>query len=50
MAIREWQAEGARSSLCLIGAKALQFFRRLSLPIARAASRDLGDSAACQAI
>ena len=31
--VREWQQKGASVSLCLIGAKALQFFRRLNLPI-----------------
>jgi F-type H+-transporting ATPase subunit gamma len=31
--IREWQQKGASVSLCLIGAKGLAFFRRLSLPI-----------------
>lgn len=30
---REWQARGAKVSLCLIGAKGVQFFRRLDLPI-----------------
>jgi F-type H+-transporting ATPase subunit gamma len=30
---REWQQKGASVSLCLIGAKAQQFFRRLNLPI-----------------
>jgi F-type H+-transporting ATPase subunit gamma len=30
---REWQGQGATVSLCLIGAKGLNFFRRLSLPI-----------------
>jgi len=33
VAIREWQQKGASVNLCLIGAKGLQFFRRLSLPI-----------------
>ncbi|MGH8327656.1 MAG: ATP synthase F1 subunit gamma, partial [Steroidobacteraceae bacterium] len=32
-AVREWQGKGAQISLCLIGAKALAFFRRLDLPI-----------------
>ena len=32
-AMREWQGKGASVSLCLIGAKGLQFFRRLGLPI-----------------
>jgi F-type H+-transporting ATPase subunit gamma len=31
--IREWQGKGATLSLCLIGTKALNFFRRLNLPI-----------------
>ena len=31
--IREWQGRGVTVSLCLIGTKALNFFRRLSLPI-----------------
>jgi F-type H+-transporting ATPase subunit gamma len=31
--VREWQGGGAQVSLCLIGTKALTFFRRLSLPI-----------------
>jgi F-type H+-transporting ATPase subunit gamma len=31
--IREWQEKGAQVSLCLIGTKALNFFRRLSIPI-----------------
>jgi F-type H+-transporting ATPase subunit gamma len=31
--LREWQGKGAQVSLCLIGSKALAFFRRLSLPI-----------------
>ena len=30
---REWQEKGAPVSLCLIGTKGLNFFRRLSLPI-----------------
>jgi len=30
---REWQGKGAAVKLCLIGTKALTFFRRLSLPI-----------------
>ncbi len=32
-AMREWQQKGASVNLCLIGAKGLQFFRRLGLPI-----------------
>jgi F-type H+-transporting ATPase subunit gamma len=31
--MREWQGKGASVSLCLIGAKSLSFFRRLSVPI-----------------
>jgi F-type H+-transporting ATPase subunit gamma len=31
--MREWQEQGAQVSLCLIGTKALNFFRRLSVPI-----------------
>jgi F-type H+-transporting ATPase subunit gamma len=31
--LREWQGTGAEVSLCIIGAKGLNFFRRLSLPI-----------------
>jgi F-type H+-transporting ATPase subunit gamma len=31
--MRDWQAKGAQVSLCLIGAKALAFFRRLNVPI-----------------
>ncbi len=30
---REWQGKGAEVSLCVIGAKGLNFFRRLNLPI-----------------
>jgi F-type H+-transporting ATPase subunit gamma len=30
---REWQEKGAQVSLCLLGTKGLNFFRRLSLPI-----------------
>jgi F-type H+-transporting ATPase subunit gamma len=32
--VREWQGRGAEVQLCVIGAKALGFFRRLKLPIA----------------
>jgi F-type H+-transporting ATPase subunit gamma len=32
--VREWQGKGAEVQLCVIGAKALGFFRRLKLPIA----------------
>jgi F-type H+-transporting ATPase subunit gamma len=31
--MRDWQGKGAQVSLCLIGSKALNFFRRLSTPI-----------------
>jgi len=31
--IREWQGKSATPSLCLIGAKGLNFFRRLTVPI-----------------
>jgi F-type H+-transporting ATPase subunit gamma len=31
--IKEWQGKGAKVSLCLIGTKGLNFFRRLGLPI-----------------
>src|SRR5262245_43114453 len=41
-AIREWQQKGASVSLCLIGTKAQQFFRRLGLPIL-AQVTNLGD-------
>ncbi len=40
--IREWQQKGASVSLCLIGAKAMQFFRRLGLPLWAQVS-NLGD-------
>jgi len=40
--VREWQQKGAEVSLCLIGAKAVGFFRRLRLPIA-AQQTHLGD-------
>ena len=40
--IREWQQKGASVSLCLIGAKAMQFFRRLGLPLVAQVS-NLGD-------
>jgi F-type H+-transporting ATPase subunit gamma len=41
-AAREWQQKGATVSLCLIGSKALQFFRRLGLPVLAQAT-NLGD-------
>ena len=31
--LRDWQGKGAAVSLCVIGAKGLNFFRRLSVPI-----------------
>jgi F-type H+-transporting ATPase subunit gamma len=31
--VREWQGKGATVSLCLVGTKGLNFFRRLGLPI-----------------
>ncbi len=40
--MREWQAQSVAASLCLIGAKGLQFFRRLPTPI-RANVSHLGD-------
>jgi F-type H+-transporting ATPase subunit gamma len=40
--VREWQQKGASVSLCLIGAKAMQFFRRLGLPLEAQVS-NLGD-------
>jgi F-type H+-transporting ATPase subunit gamma len=40
--IREYQAKGVEVRLCLIGAKALQFFRRLKVPI-EASITHLGD-------
>jgi F-type H+-transporting ATPase subunit gamma len=39
---REWQGKGAQVSLCVLGSKGLNFFRRLSLPILASAS-GLGD-------
>src|SRR5262245_50364741 len=41
-AARDWQQKGASISLCLIGSKALQFFRRLGLPVLAQAT-NLGD-------
>lgn len=40
--IREWQDRGAEVHLCLIGSKAVQFFRRLRLPVV-ASITHLGD-------
>ena len=41
-AAREWQGQGAGLHLCLIGSKAMQFFRRLKLPVV-ASITHLGD-------
>jgi F-type H+-transporting ATPase subunit gamma len=41
-AAREYQAQGVEVRLCLVGAKALQFFRRLKLPI-EASITHMGD-------
>src|SRR5262245_23571849 len=41
-AIREWQQKGASISLCLVGAKAVAFFRRLGVPILSSVTQ-LGD-------
>ena len=41
-AAREWQGQGVEIHLCLIGSKALQFFRRLKLPIV-ASITNIGD-------
>ncbi|MGH8135026.1 MAG: ATP synthase F1 subunit gamma, partial [Steroidobacteraceae bacterium] len=41
-AAREWQGKGAALHLCLIGSKAMQFFRRLKLPVV-ASITHLGD-------
>jgi F-type H+-transporting ATPase subunit gamma len=40
--VKEWQNQGAGVSLCLIGAKGMAFFRRLTLPVLASAS-GLGD-------
>ena len=40
--IRQWQEKGCEVQLCLIGAKGMQFFRRLKLPVAASVSH-LGD-------
>jgi F-type H+-transporting ATPase subunit gamma len=42
IAAREWQGKGVDMHLCLIGSKAMQFFRRLKLPIV-ASITHLGD-------
>ena len=41
-AAREWQEQGTGMHLCLIGSKAMQFFRRLKLPV-EASITQLGD-------
>jgi F-type H+-transporting ATPase subunit gamma len=43
IAAREWQGKGVEVQLCLIGSKALQFFRRLKLPI-EASITNVGDT------
>jgi F-type H+-transporting ATPase subunit gamma len=40
--IKEWQGKGQDVQLCVVGSKALQFFRRLRLPIAASVTH-LGD-------
>ena len=40
--IREWQDKGAQVQLCLFGSKAVQFFRRVKIPVA-ATITHLGD-------
>jgi F-type H+-transporting ATPase subunit gamma len=40
--VRDYQAQGVEARLCLVGAKALQFFRRIKLPI-EASITHLGD-------
>jgi F-type H+-transporting ATPase subunit gamma len=42
LAMREWQGRDAQVSLCLIGTKGLNFFRRLAVPILASVS-GLGD-------
>ncbi len=42
-AIRDWQGRGAQVSLCLIGSKGVQFFRRLSSVSTLATVTHLGD-------
>ena len=42
-AIRDWQGRGAQVSLCLIGSKGVQFFRRLSSVTTLATVTHLGD-------
>ena len=40
--IKEWQGKGAEVQLCVIGSKALQFFRRVKLPVTASVTH-LGD-------
>ncbi|HXQ30681.1 MAG TPA: F0F1 ATP synthase subunit gamma [Steroidobacteraceae bacterium] len=40
--IRQWQSKGQDVQLCVVGSKALQFFRRLRLPLAASVTH-LGD-------
>jgi F-type H+-transporting ATPase subunit gamma len=40
--VREWQGRGVEVQLCLVGSKAVQFFRRLRLPVAATVTH-LGD-------
>ncbi len=40
--IKEWQGKGAQVQLCVIGSKALQFFRRVKLPVTASVTH-LGD-------
>jgi F-type H+-transporting ATPase subunit gamma len=42
-AMREWQNKGAEVSLCLVGSKAVQFFRRLTTAKTLATVTHLGD-------
>src|SRR5262245_51402841 len=42
-AMREWQDKGTQVSLCLIGSKAVQFFRRLGNAQTLATATQLGD-------
>jgi F-type H+-transporting ATPase subunit gamma len=43
LAMREWQAKNATVNLCLLGSKAVAFFRRLGLPIL-ATTTGMGDA------
>jgi len=42
LAIREWQGKGVEVQVCVVGSKALQFFKRLKLPVAASVTH-LGD-------